>query len=120
MRGPLTAEYALPRNFVLFLSQVYGFVDESPEHAKPPAVVLQMTLFGPPIRHLVGFASACRAEDTSNAASTTCAPAWIPQLLRAIRAGPQIELKEDSTSSAISMPVDLMPTNEPVSKGDEK
>jgi mannose-6-phosphate isomerase-like protein (cupin superfamily) len=47
VRGPLTVEYALPRSFVLFLSQIYGFIDESPAHAKPPAVVLQMALFGP-------------------------------------------------------------------------
>jgi hypothetical protein len=47
VRGPLTPEYALPRDFVLFLSQVYGFMDESPAHARPPAVLLQMSIFTP-------------------------------------------------------------------------
>jgi hypothetical protein len=47
VRGPLTPEYALPRDFVLFLSQVYGFFDESPAHARPPAVFLQMSIFTP-------------------------------------------------------------------------
>jgi mannose-6-phosphate isomerase-like protein (cupin superfamily) len=45
--GPLTPEYALPRDFVLFLSQVYGFIDEAPEHAKPPAILFQKSLFEP-------------------------------------------------------------------------
>jgi mannose-6-phosphate isomerase-like protein (cupin superfamily) len=47
LRGPLTAEYALPKDFLLFLTQIYGFVDESPAHAKPPAILLQMSLFSP-------------------------------------------------------------------------
>jgi mannose-6-phosphate isomerase-like protein (cupin superfamily) len=47
VRGPLTLEYALPRGFVLFLSQVYGFIDESPKHGKPPAVLFQMSIFSP-------------------------------------------------------------------------
>ena len=47
MRGPLTLEYALPRDFLLFLTQIYGFVDESPAHAKMPAILLQMSLFSP-------------------------------------------------------------------------
>lgn len=47
VRGPLTPEYALPRDFVLFLSQIYGWIDESPAHARPPAVLLQMSIFSP-------------------------------------------------------------------------
>jgi len=47
VRGPLTPEYALPRDFVLFLSQIYGFIDESPANAQPPAILLQMSLLGP-------------------------------------------------------------------------
>jgi mannose-6-phosphate isomerase-like protein (cupin superfamily) len=47
VRGPLTAKYALPRDFVLFLSQMYGFMDESPAHTKPPSILLQMSIFAP-------------------------------------------------------------------------
>jgi mannose-6-phosphate isomerase-like protein (cupin superfamily) len=47
LRGPLTPEYALPRDFVLFLSQMYEFVDESPAHARPPAILFQMSIFSP-------------------------------------------------------------------------
>ena len=47
VRGPLTPEYALPRDFVLFLCQVYGFIDESPAHARPPAILLQASIFSP-------------------------------------------------------------------------
>jgi hypothetical protein len=47
VRGPLTPEYALPRDFVLFLSQVYGFIDESPGHRVPPAILFQMSIFAP-------------------------------------------------------------------------
>ena len=47
VRGPLTEEYALPRDFVLFLNQIYGFIDESPSHARPPAILFQMALFSP-------------------------------------------------------------------------
>jgi mannose-6-phosphate isomerase-like protein (cupin superfamily) len=47
LRGPLTMEYALPRDFLLFLTQIYGYIDESPAHAKMPAVLLQMSLFSP-------------------------------------------------------------------------
>ena len=47
IRGPFTAEFALPRHFVLFLSQIYGFIDESPAHGKPPALLLQASIFSP-------------------------------------------------------------------------
>jgi mannose-6-phosphate isomerase-like protein (cupin superfamily) len=47
VRGPLTPKYAIPRDFGLFLSQMYGFMDESPAHTKPPAILLQMSIFAP-------------------------------------------------------------------------
>lgn len=47
VRGPLTPKYAIPRDFGLFLSQMYGFMDESPAHARPPAILLQMSIFAP-------------------------------------------------------------------------
>lgn len=47
VRGPTTAPYALPRDFGVFLTQVYGFFDESPANARPPRVVLQMSRFTP-------------------------------------------------------------------------
>ena len=47
VRGPTTAAYALPRDFGVFLTQVYGFFDESPANARPPRVVLQMSRFTP-------------------------------------------------------------------------
>lgn len=47
VRGPLTAQYAIPRDFGIFLSQMYGFMDESPAHTRPPAVILQMSIFAP-------------------------------------------------------------------------
>jgi len=47
VRGPLTPRYAIPRDFGLFLSQMYGFMDESPTHARPPAILLQMSIFAP-------------------------------------------------------------------------
>jgi hypothetical protein len=47
VRGPLTPQYAIPRDFRLFLSQMCGFMDESPAHTKPPAIVLQMSTFAP-------------------------------------------------------------------------
>jgi mannose-6-phosphate isomerase-like protein (cupin superfamily) len=47
VRGPFTAEFSLPRPFVLFLSQVYGFMDESPSQGRAPALLLQLSLFSP-------------------------------------------------------------------------
>ena len=47
VRGPLTPKYAIPRDFGLFLNQMYGFMDESPAHTKPPAILLQMSIFAP-------------------------------------------------------------------------
>jgi hypothetical protein len=47
VRGPLTEEDAIPRDFVLFLSQIYGYVDESPSHKTLPAMLLQMSIFTP-------------------------------------------------------------------------
>jgi mannose-6-phosphate isomerase-like protein (cupin superfamily) len=47
IRGPMTPEYAIPRDFVLFLSQIYGFVDESPRHKQAPDILFQIALLGP-------------------------------------------------------------------------
>lgn len=37
----------VPRDFGLFLTQMYGFMDESPAHTRPPAILLQMSIFAP-------------------------------------------------------------------------
>ena len=47
LRGPLKEEYSLPRDFLLFLNQIYGYVDECPAHTRAPAILLQMSLFSP-------------------------------------------------------------------------
>jgi mannose-6-phosphate isomerase-like protein (cupin superfamily) len=47
VRGPLTREYALPKRFVIFLTQAYRFFDESEANSRPPAALLQMSLFSP-------------------------------------------------------------------------
>ena len=45
--GPETSAYALPRDFGVFLTQAYGFFDESPANGRPPRVLLQMSRFSP-------------------------------------------------------------------------
>jgi mannose-6-phosphate isomerase-like protein (cupin superfamily) len=47
VRGPLTPDYALPRDFSVFLTQAYGFFDESPANGRPPRALLQMSRFSP-------------------------------------------------------------------------
>ena len=47
VRGPLTPDYALPRDFAVFLTQAYGFFDESPANNRPPRALLQMSRFSP-------------------------------------------------------------------------
>ena len=39
--------YALPRDFGVFLTQAYGFFDESPANGRPPRALLQMSRFSP-------------------------------------------------------------------------
>lgn len=45
IRGPLTPEYSLPLKFGVFLTQAYGFFDESADNGKPPRALLQMARF---------------------------------------------------------------------------
>ena len=45
--GPLEPEYALPEQFAVFLTQAYGFFDESPSNNRPPKALLQMSRFSP-------------------------------------------------------------------------
>ena len=40
VRGPLTPEYALPRDFGVFLTKAYGFFDESQANGRPPKALL--------------------------------------------------------------------------------
>ena len=47
VRGPFTPEYALPRQFAVFLTQAYGFFDESEANGRPPRALLQMSRFSP-------------------------------------------------------------------------
>ena len=47
MLGPLTPDYALPRDFGVFLTQAYGFFDESPANGRLPRSLLQMSRFSP-------------------------------------------------------------------------
>jgi mannose-6-phosphate isomerase-like protein (cupin superfamily) len=37
--------FAFPEKFAVYLTQVYGFIDESPANMQPPTVILQMALF---------------------------------------------------------------------------
>jgi hypothetical protein len=37
----------LPKRFVVFLTQAYRFFDESEANSRPPAALLQMSLFSP-------------------------------------------------------------------------
>lgn len=41
----MTEESAFPEKFAVFLSQVYGYMDESEENMKPPKVIFQMAMF---------------------------------------------------------------------------
>ena len=45
--GPLTRDYALPDEFGVFLTQAYGFFDESPKNSRPPRALFQMSRFSP-------------------------------------------------------------------------
>lgn len=47
VRGPLTPEYAIPEKFSVFLTQAYGYFDESESNSRPPQVLLQMSRFSP-------------------------------------------------------------------------
>ena len=47
VRGPLTPEYAMPERFLVFLTQAYGFFDESESNGRPPKALLQMSRFSP-------------------------------------------------------------------------
>ena len=47
VRGPLTPEYAMSEQFLVFLSQAYGFFDESESNRRPPKALLQMSRFSP-------------------------------------------------------------------------
>jgi quercetin dioxygenase-like cupin family protein len=47
VRPPLTPEYALPEQFAVFLTQAYGFFDESESNSQPPKALLQMSRFSP-------------------------------------------------------------------------
>jgi mannose-6-phosphate isomerase-like protein (cupin superfamily) len=47
VRGPMTLEYAMPERFSVFLTQAYGFFDESPANGQMPKALLQMSRFGP-------------------------------------------------------------------------
>ena len=38
-------EFAFPEEFAVYLSQVYGYMDESEESMKPPKVIFQMAMF---------------------------------------------------------------------------
>jgi quercetin dioxygenase-like cupin family protein len=47
IKGPLTPDYGIPERFTVFLTQAYGFFDESESNSQPPKVVLQMSRFSP-------------------------------------------------------------------------
>ena len=47
VRGPNTPAYGLPREFGVFLTQAYGFFDESPANGQLPRALLQMSRFSP-------------------------------------------------------------------------
>ena len=47
IRGPLSPEYAIPDQFSVFLTQAYGFFDESDSNNHPPKALLQMSRFSP-------------------------------------------------------------------------
>ena len=45
--GPETPAYGLPRDFAVFLTQAYGFFDESPANGGPLRALPQMSRFSP-------------------------------------------------------------------------
>lgn len=47
IKPPLTPEYALSEQFAVFLTQAYGFFDESESNSQPPKALLQMSRFSP-------------------------------------------------------------------------
>ena len=47
VQGSLLPEYAIPDQFSVFLTQAYGFFDESDANNHPPKALLQMSRFGP-------------------------------------------------------------------------
>lgn len=47
VKGPLVPEYAIPEQFSVFLTQAYGFFDESEYNNRPPKALLQMSKFSP-------------------------------------------------------------------------
>ena len=47
VKGPLTPEYAVPDWFTVFLTQAYGFFDESESNNQLPKALLQMSRFSP-------------------------------------------------------------------------
>ncbi len=47
VRGPMEPEYGMPELFSVFLTQAYGFFDESPANSQPPAALFQMSRFAP-------------------------------------------------------------------------
>ncbi len=47
VKGPLTADNALPEQFIIFLTQAYGFFDESPAETNKLKAMLQMSRFAP-------------------------------------------------------------------------
>jgi mannose-6-phosphate isomerase-like protein (cupin superfamily) len=47
VRGPLVPKFAMPELFSVFLSQAYGFFDESLSNTRPPKALLQMSRFAP-------------------------------------------------------------------------
>ena len=47
IKTPLTPEYALPEQFTVFLTQAYGFFDESESNSRLPKALLQMSRFSP-------------------------------------------------------------------------
>jgi quercetin dioxygenase-like cupin family protein len=47
IKPPLTSEYALSEQFTVFLTQAYGFFDESESNSQAPKALLQMSRFSP-------------------------------------------------------------------------
>lgn len=47
IKGPLTPEHGIPEQFTVFLTQAYGFFDESESNNHPPKALLQMSRFSP-------------------------------------------------------------------------
>ncbi|HEY0457898.1 MAG TPA: cupin domain-containing protein [Pyrinomonadaceae bacterium] len=47
VKGPLTPEFGIPEPFSVFLTQAYGFFDESESNNSLPKAILQMSRFAP-------------------------------------------------------------------------